>query len=92
MARKYVVSFSAPTSLSPCVVYVSQSSAYPDKFSVAVLHPVGSVGSFDSPEGICRSFDLHQGLLDIEQEALDWAIKWLELKSGCSATLKEMKG
>jgi hypothetical protein len=92
MSRKFAVNFSALTNLSPSVVYVSPSDAYPGKFSVAVLHPISASGSFDSSEGICRDFDLHQGLLDTEQEALDWAINWLNSRSGCSASINEIEG
>ena len=91
MSRKFAVNFSSPTNLSPSVVYVSPSDSYRGKFSVAVLHPIRASGSFDSPEGLCRVFDLHQELLNTEQEALDWAIKWLNSKSGCTASINEIK-
>jgi hypothetical protein len=90
MSRKFAVKFSAPTNLSPSVVYLSPSDAYPGMFSVAVLHPIGTSGSLDSPEGICKVFDLHQGLLSTEQEALSWAIQWLNEKSGFSASIDEI--
>ena len=90
MSRKFAVKFSEKTNLSPSVVYVSPSDAYPEKFSVAVLHQIRSSGSFDSPEGICNSFDLHQGLLSTQQQALEWAIEWLNSKSGCLASLNEI--
>ena len=90
MSRKFAVQFSEPTNLSPSVVYVSPSDANPGNFSVAVLHKIRASGSFDSPEGICNSFDLHQGLLSTEQQALEWVIKWLNSKSGCLASLNEI--
>jgi hypothetical protein len=90
MSRKFAVRFSAPTNLSPSVVYVCPSDAYLGKFSVAVLHPIRASGSFDSPEGICKGFDLRQELLNTEQEALDWATRWLNSKSGCSVLMNEI--
>lgn len=90
MSRKFAVQFSEPTNLSPSVVYVSPSDANPGNFSVAVIHQIRASGSFDSPEGICNSFDLRQGLLSTEQQALEWAIKWLNAKSGCLTSPKEI--
>lgn len=90
MTRKFDVTFSAPTKLSPSYVYVSPANDYPDKFSVGVLHPISTVGSFRSPAGITRTFDLRQNLVSSEADALAWASQWLDQQSGCSASLNEV--
>jgi hypothetical protein len=93
MSRKYAVSFPVSTRLSPSVVYVSTSNADPGKFSASVLHSTGSSGSFESPEGISKAFDLHQGerTFNTEKDALDWACEWLNHESGCSVSINEIK-
>lgn len=90
MTRKFDVTFSAPTKLSPSYVYVSPSDAYPGKFAVGVLHPISSAGSFQSSAGITRTFDLRQNLVNSEADAITWASQWLHQQSGCSASLNEV--
>jgi len=90
MVRKYGVTFSSPTQLSQSVVFVSPSATYPGKFSVAVLYPTSTSGSFQSTEGILRSFDLCQELLVSDEKALAWASEWLNEKLGYTSTLYEV--
>ena len=89
MARKFTVHFSKQTNLSPSVVFVSKNETS-GKFSASVLHANSSIGSFDSPEGICKHFDLHNiGELNSEEDAIDRATTWLNSNSLCLATLIE---
>lgn len=90
MTRKFEVSFSSSTTLSPSIVYISPSEGYPKHFSVGILHQVSSTGTFNSVDGIIRNFDFAQNLTENEQEALDWANNWLTKKSNCDVSLKEV--
>jgi len=90
MTRKFEASFSSTTSLSSSIVYISPSEGYPNHFSVGILYPVSSTGTFDSDAGIIKNFDFKQNLTDSEQNALEWATNWLAQKSGCRVSLNEV--
>ncbi|WP_333879016.1 hypothetical protein [Methylobacter sp.] len=90
MTKKFEVSFSSTTALSPSIVYVSPSEGYSGHFAVGILHPINSSGTFQSSAGIAKTFDLKQNLTSSEEEAINWATNWLSQKSGCSASLREV--
>lgn len=90
MTRKFEVSFSSATFLSPSIVYISPSQSHPNHFSVGILHQVSSTGTFDSATGIIKNFDFKQNLTGTEQDALDWATTWLSQKSGFTVALNEV--
>lgn len=85
--KKFDVSFPAPTSLDPSFVFVSPSEGYPGHFSVGVLYPRSKVGTFNSPAGISRTFDLKQYLCPTEADAIAWATTWLSAQAQLTATL-----
>jgi len=90
MTKKFEVTFSAATSLSPSIVYISPSEGYQGHFSVGILHQIGTSGTFQSAAGIAKTFDLKQNLTSSEEDALNWATDWLTQKSGCGASLSEV--
>lgn len=90
MTKKFEVSFSSATSLSPSVVYISESESYPGQFSVGILYPICSTGTFQSSAGIARTFDFKQNLVPSETDALTWANNWLSQKSSCTVSLTEV--
>ena len=90
MTKKFEVTFSAPTSLSPSFVYISPSEIYQGYYSVGILHPVSSSGTFQSAAGIAKTFDLKQHLTPNVKDALSWATDWLSKKSGVNASLSEV--
>lgn len=90
MTRKFEVTFSSQTHLSPSTVYVSPSEGYQGKFSVGILHPTKRSGVFQSASGIAKTYDLKQNLLDSEDEATSWATNWLSNESGTNASLTEV--
>ena len=87
MTKKFEVSFSSMTTLSPSIIYISPNE---NRFLVGILHQVSSVGTLDSAAGITKNFDLKQNLTTTEQEALNWATDWLVQKAGCTISLKEV--
>ncbi len=89
MTKKFEVSFSSESCLSPSFVYISESENHPGKFAVGILYPISSTGKFDSFEGIAKTFDFKQNLVSSEDEDLTWAKKWLSGKSSCIASLTE---
>ena len=90
MTKKFEVSFSSATSLSPSLVYISPSEGYSGHFSVGILHSIATSGTFQSTAGIAKTFDLKQHLASNESEALNWAKNWLSEQSGVNATLNEV--
>lgn len=87
MTKKFKVSFSSMTTLSPSIVYISPNE---DHFLVGILHQVSSVGTFDSVAGIIKNFDFKQNVTTSEQEALNWATDWLAQKAGCTISLNKV--
>jgi len=90
MTKKFEVTFSSTTSLSPSFVYISPSEGYSGHFSVGILHSIATSGTFQSAAGIAKTFDLKQHLASSESEALNWAKNWLSKQSVGIVTLNEV--
>ncbi|EGQ7997776.1 hypothetical protein V9657_004302 [Vibrio vulnificus] len=89
--KKYDVSFNKPAEIEPAKVYITHSQDYEGYFNIGILYVKSSSGSFSNQAGRTHSFDLKQGLAKGEEEAKQWAIKWLQQETNLVATLTENK-
>jgi hypothetical protein len=90
MAKKFHVSFSSKSALSPSIVYISPSESHLGYFSAGILYQISSSGDFQSTAGLVKNFDFTQTLAKSEQEALQWAENWLSKKANCKASIHEV--